>query len=207
MSGETIDISHGVALLWGFADGKMMDQVVSLGDDCGFSVYLVEPRRIPRWAARIRGVPFVFDLLGGEYSGGLGMMRPLSTKRGSDEWNAQCSAFKKKHPNWTDEKIVRSVEQKLKAMARGPCSGHFVKAQQDSVEATLRFLRELVRIGPVTLLLDDGGTMGVSLGGTDGLPESSQQPKRDKHYRMPVSAVTPEFLLAFPYWVPVEFVE
>ncbi len=111
--------------------------------------------------------------------------------------------LKKKHPGWRQQKIERAVDQKLADLASGPKLLPFVRVQREaSIRNTLEFLRAVVALCSITLVLDDGGSMHSDYGGTYG-QTGDPTLRVDEALSIAVSSLTGDFLLQFPFWVPV----
>lgn len=194
-----------VVLLWGFVDRRLLAQVNRLAGECGILADDVDPKRVPAWARFFRGIPVLLDTRYGEYDGALALGPTVDAKSPDVRQKVEAKC-RRQHPGWTGARVARAVDQKLREMAKGPKLAPEIRAKRDaSMSAMVRFLKELVPLGSITLLLDDGGTMASALGGSYRKPDR-QEPRMEEGITLKMEDISAEFLFRFPYWVPVTVV-
>jgi hypothetical protein len=202
---EVIYPDEEVVLLWGFVHRDLIPRVQQACAEYRLAYAEVNSLRQPSWITEFEGRPFVLECLSGEYTGALGVERysredPVIRRTRLTRW------YKQRHREWSSRKIAQAVLHKLEHEARGPnITPHVRKRRDESVLATRSFLSAVARYGPVTLLLDDGGTMAVECGGTAGRPPS-RRPRMAEAVECHIDGITAMLLLEFPYWVPVRVV-
>ena len=163
----------------------------------------VTPDHAPGWAHGIHGSPLLLDTAYGEYGGALGVNIANVTVDIAQERSRLTSKLRRKHPKWTQHKIERAADQKLADLAQGPKLAPFVRLEREaSIRNTLEFLCAVVTLCSITLVLDDGGSMHSDYGGTHG---QSGDPtlRMNEAVSISASSLTEDFLLRFPFWVPV----
>lgn len=156
-----------------------------------------EPLR-PRWSRNIPGRAFSLCESYGEYNGCLGF--PSWTE---DEANVQGleRAYHKKYPKWSSEKIRRAIQNIVDHSTRSnsfhQTDGGRLPIQEEDI---LGFLNALCAAGPAKLLLDDGGTANIGLGGTAGLSDAHRKPISDETININLNAKPIRQSILIRYW-------
>lgn len=191
-----------VVLLWGFIDPRWVDTVIIACSHHNIAFDRPDAERVPTWTSEIPGRHFLLDTVQGEYGGALGLERMTELK---EQGRARVeSRFRRKHPNWSASRINRAVEQNLKNSTT--ISAHARTVRYKAVSRMIAFIKEVAHSAPLTLLLDDGGTISSNMGGTHDLPER-RLPKLESACAYDVADIDEDILLQFPYWIPVNFCE
>ena len=186
-----------VVALWCFAESEALPRIASVA--VRYRISYTEPTSdaLPDWGSAIQGRPCLIGMNHGEFDGPLGWGRSVEGLE-QDE-TAIEHTVRRKHPQWSAGRIRRAVQELAGKSRRARRKLHASPA----VERWVRLLRELASNGPVTLVLDDGGVVNPHLGGTCGLPSETRHPRFSEAVRVRCSAVDADFVLSFPYWIPV----
>ncbi|HEV3166668.1 MAG TPA: hypothetical protein VGZ22_21765 [Isosphaeraceae bacterium] len=193
---------EGVIRLWCFAPPDIAVRISKTNERFRWARMSMVPReQRPLWTREFSGEAYTLCEAYGEYNGCLGY--PGTTKSEPDRDNLK-RAFRKKHRSWSEERISRAVESTIAKSLRQLSEGYFTsRAKLPAHQEVFEFLKSISAAGSVTMLLDDGGTVNRSLGGTSGLPDTHRYPRMAEAYSIDPAECEDKQKLPIPYWVPV----
>jgi len=189
-------------LLWGFCRTSQIDDVQRTCEAAGLPYGDVDVRRRPGWVPWLGEHPFLLDAESGEYPGAVGVER-YSDEDPVIRRTRLTRQLRQRRPDWSERQVAGAVLAKLQREARGPgVTPEIQREREESIRRTRKFLAGVVSSGPITLLLDDGGTIPADFGGSAGRPDL-RRPRLDEAVECRLEGITDMLLLEFPYWVPV----
>jgi hypothetical protein len=190
--------NNEVPRLWCFAPSGIEPRIQTMNSHYRWARMSHVPRdQRPPWSHELRGECYILCESYGGYNGCLGY--PGAGQMGPDPEKLK-QTYRRKHPTWSEGKIARAIGRSPRS---SPTSGFLCGGTLIKEKDILGFLESICAAGPVTLLLDDGGTANVNLGGTSGLPESHRVPRVSESYCVNLRLGRLEDALPPPYWVPV----
>lgn len=190
-------------ILWGFAPYGISNRFPTLNAKYPF-LLLFEPDRryFAHWPIIPNGLPCCFCFSCGDCNSG-----ELLSLKLEEHYDAEVlySYYRKRHPRWSRNKIERAIASTIDS------DQHKLRNREKEwalkLNTKLRCLRDICQDGPVTFVLDDGGSSNPDRGGTHGLGAQARIPKYELAYSINLSApgILNEDFAEIPYWVPVTY--